>query len=488
MFQNTRSHTRRLALSIGLIASAAVPVATWAALDPGTAVVADFGLDILDSSAPIGGALIAVNPATGARSLFSTLQGSAGETAVALDVAISKTGKIVVAALDVADGALSGNVLFSINPDTGQRTLLTDFADAGQGETGTTPYGVAFEQSGDILAVTNPLFATGEEDNVIALFRINPVTGDRTRISDLGTGGGDTSRFASSVAVEANGKIVVVMSESFTTGVVSSLLLRVDPATGATTTITDFSDTSDGPVGASPSDVSVEPSGNILVADSSADPFGSGTTSGVVFRVDPVTGQRTIAGENFQGAGDLGPTGTAIEVGGDALVIANQTLFRVDVASGDLSAVSTFTSTSGGQPGALLAFKVAVVPEPVTACTNAVARGTCMVNGVRRTPCLGTSGPDRIVGSAKSEVILGLGGDDTIEGRNGDDLICGGDGNDRLIGGRNNDRLFGGFGDDILLGDKGNDTLDGGGGADRAEGGAGTDTCVAEDRVGCELN
>lgn len=81
---------------------------------------------------------------------------------------------------------------------------------------------------------------------------------------------------------------------------------------------------------------------------------------------------------------------------------------------------------------------------------------------------IGTSGNDRLVGTAQRDVICGLRGDDVLVGFGGADV---------LRGGRGNDSLFGSRGRDVLRGGRGHDLLIGGGGVDSLDGGAGTDEC-----------
>jgi Ca2+-binding RTX toxin-like protein len=69
----------------------------------------------------------------------------------------------------------------------------------------------------------------------------------------------------------------------------------------------------------------------------------------------------------------------------------------------------------------------------------------------------GTSGNDKLIGTAASEEILGFAGNDRIFGRGGNDLLRGGDGDDKLFGGSGNDRLRGDHGDDTLTGGAGHD-------------------------------
>lgn len=83
--------------------------------------------------------------------------------------------------------------------------------------------------------------------------------------------------------------------------------------------------------------------------------------------------------------------------------------------------------------------------------------------------CVGTDGPDE---------LLGTGSRDEMEGRQGDDVLRGFGGFDKLIGDRadrpddppdGNDRLFGNRGDDFLIGKGGSDLLKGGGGRDEID-------------------
>ena len=75
---------------------------------------------------------------------------------------------------------------------------------------------------------------------------------------------------------------------------------------------------------------------------------------------------------------------------------------------------------------------------------------------------LGTNGSDTITTvGGKPDVIHGLGGNDTINAAGGDDFLCGGDGSSTLNGGPGNDVLIAGFGTDHLNGDDGNDICTG---------------------------
>lgn len=112
------------------------------------------------------------------------------------------------------------------------------------------------------------------------------------------------------------------------------------------------------------------------------------------------------------------------------------------------------------------------------------------VEGAERQFSDGTSGNDRLAGTAESDFIdglagndriLGRGGDDSLTGGLGDDVLRGGQGNDSLEGGgfpgngQDDDRLFGGAGDDFLYGGVGDDVMVGGTGGDYFNPGEGDD-------------
>src|SRR3954451_24584901 len=90
---------------------------------------------------------------------------------------------------------------------------------------------------------------------------------------------------------------------------------------------------------------------------------------------------------------------------------------------------------------------------------------------------VGTTGPDRIVGTPARDVINADAGDDVVSGEGTGDVICGGVGNDTIGADGGNDRMFGDEDTDTLGGDRGNDRLFGGDGdGDRLRGGLGDDT------------
>ena len=77
------------------------------------------------------GALFVVNPKTGNRRVLSDFgdaaQGSLGNGDLT-GVAVGPAGRIVVSALLSGDPPFVGGALFAVNPDTGARTVLSNFS------------------------------------------------------------------------------------------------------------------------------------------------------------------------------------------------------------------------------------------------------------------------------------------------------------------------------------------------------------------------
>ncbi|MGH2670303.1 MAG: hypothetical protein ACRDH5_14500, partial [bacterium] len=172
------------------------------------------------------------------------------------------------------------------------------------------------------------------------------------------------------MAVESNGTILVVDEDAGTGS--RGALFRVDPLSGARTLVSDFG--SGANPGAEPVGVAVESNGTLLVVDADA---GTGSL-GALFRVDPLSGTRTVLSDFGSGANPgIDPVGVAVESNGTLLVVDPEAgtagqglLFRVDPLSGARILVSDFGS--GANPG-IQPFGVAVVPDttpPDTSLTS----------------------------------------------------------------------------------------------------------------------
>ena len=122
------------------------------------------------------------------------------------------------------------------------------------------------------------------------------------------------------------------------------------------------------------------------------------------------------------------------------------------------------------------------IPDATDACPDEAgpAEGNgCPTGEERPGPCevelTGTSGRDRLVGTAASELFKARGGRDRIKARGGGDCVRAGRGTDRVKAAAGGDEIRGAKGADRIKGGKGRDQVKGGRGADRIKGGKGGD-------------
>jgi hypothetical protein len=152
------------AFGVGLIAPAAGHAAT---LNPGDIVVAD------PSAAGGKGALLLINPVTGAQSTVSSgADLSAGASWHAPDgLAMDPTGRILVSDDPIYSGDQAK--IIRVNPATGFRTIVA------AGGSLSLPVGLGVEPSGKILVADSGV--------VGAILRIDPVTGAQSTLSSGGS-------------------------------------------------------------------------------------------------------------------------------------------------------------------------------------------------------------------------------------------------------------------------------------------------------------
>jgi uncharacterized repeat protein (TIGR01451 family) len=335
-----------------------------AQLNPGSIVVIDH-----QAGTNVRGALFRVDPTTGNRTLLSDFgnpaQGATGSAPSYVDVDASGNILVTDHFFAVREG-----LLFSVDPTTGVRTILSDFGDPAQGELGENPNGVAADV-GNILVIDND----AGTDSRGALFNVDPATGARTIGSDFGdrTQGARGQGGLDSVAIDADGNILVTDGQfgDIFTGTFAGALYRIDPTTGRRTILSDFNYPAQGVVGCFAAGIAVETTGDFLVTDLCA-----GTNNqGVLFRVNPTTGARTVVsdfGNPAQGLLGRVPFDVATGASGDILVVTTQggtddrgVLFRINPTTGARTVVSDFGNVAQGERGNE-PIGVAVVPTPPT--------------------------------------------------------------------------------------------------------------------------
>ncbi|HEY2040949.1 MAG TPA: hypothetical protein VGG95_14860 [Edaphobacter sp.] len=336
---------------------------------------------VIDSTAGTNaqGALFAVNPTSGQRVVLSdfglSTQGPQGvdPESVCWVPATLLGPKPMILVTDGSAGTNGWGALFGVDPDSGQRTLLTDFGDTAQGAVGLYPLSVTVAPAG-LLGLGSTILvldAYAGTNGQGALFMVNPSNGQRTLLSDFGLSSqGPAGAYPDNVMLLSGGllglgtSLVVSDGSAGTSGL--GAIFTIDPNTGKRTLISDFGNSDQGPVdpdlNSFPNSVAVLPGGllglnpSLLVTDS----YSGTQEKGTLFKVDPGTGLRTIVSDFGDQSG--GPTGVDV----DGVVVANSrilvldggagtdglgALFTVDPQSGHRTVLSDFGSSTQGTLG-----------------------------------------------------------------------------------------------------------------------------------------
>src|SRR5262245_58692624 len=139
--------------------------------------------------------------------------------------------------IDQHAGTTQLGALFTVDPDTGSRTILSDFGNPIQGPPGQNPNGLILDGSSALLVI-DPDAGTGLAG---ALFTVDAVTGSRTILSDFGDATqGPSGENPVGLALDVTGTILVADQSAGTNH--QGALFTVDPATGSRTILSDFGD------------------------------------------------------------------------------------------------------------------------------------------------------------------------------------------------------------------------------------------------------
>jgi sugar lactone lactonase YvrE len=256
-----------------LCAALVLGVLSTLLLSPTRSSAAGGDLSAGDLIAVSGGAIVRVDPVTGAQ----TFLGAAGIGLAS--IAREEDGSLLL-------GDASTQIVYRFDPAVGASFPLVT-APAIQ-----DPQGIAIEDTGSIVV------ADGQSGRVL---RVDPESGATSVVAS----GGDLS-YVTGIAVGPNGALWVV---DYTTDSV----IRIDPVTGAQTTVL-----STGLAG--PSGIAIDPIGRVLVTD---------FDGGKLVRIDPSTGTPTTLSS---GATLEAPWGVAVQADGRIIVSAysGQSLVRID--------------------------------------------------------------------------------------------------------------------------------------------------------------
>lgn len=218
----------------------------------GNAIVADD-----DANGGDGGLFLVdltQGPSFGQRTLISDfsnpVQGPLGQSPKG--VALDGSGKALVAD---GDGGPGNGALFSVELETGFRTVISNFSDPTQGQTGSNPYGVALDSSGNALVTDED--GGGGLNGILFLVDLTPgpSLGDRTVISNFqnpsqGPIGGETEGVA--LYIDGNALVTDVTSGTDNAGNLFLVNLTAGPGLGDRTVLSDFGDPLQGPIGTDP--------------------------------------------------------------------------------------------------------------------------------------------------------------------------------------------------------------------------------------------
>ena len=271
------------------------------------------------------GSVHVVDPHTGVFTLLSDFGSGANQGVHPHGVAVQADGTILV--MDEDAGTNQQGALFKVDPGTGERTVLSDFG-TGSNQ-GSNPRGLALGTGADVYVVDNSAGTNAQG----ALFKVNANTGARTVLSDFGSGD-NPGAVPLGVAVQADGIVLVIYREAGTNQ--QGALFKVDPGTGVRSVLSDFG------VGANqgkdPNFLALQADGTIVVADHLS-------PQAALFKIDPNTGERTILSDFDQEV--LSPFGVAVQADGSILVLAQlasdeSVLLKVDPATGGHAVLGDF--------------------------------------------------------------------------------------------------------------------------------------------------
>ena len=336
-----------------------------------------------------GDDIVSVDPATGNRTIVSGASRGSGEQLGAVGFSIVGTD------LYVANESLYDIV--KVDTLTGNRTVVSSASvGTGPGLTGQSiPFDVELDHSGNLLAIV--VYANNSSSST-AILSIDPSTGNRTLLSGLGVGTGPDlpEGFAGVLAVAADGTLYTNhdVAASFT---FQGPVLRIDPATGNRTIVSDATHGT-GPLFAPTPALMVVPNvpepstivlavlgvamlmvrrcrrsaslAVVLIAALAAAPSiqAAGLAPGDIvvgaaftdsdfglMLVDPVTGNRTILSDNTHGTGPVLSEVSGITFASDGSLLVGdavaQQLVRIDPITGNRTVISSGSIGTGPTNG-----------------------------------------------------------------------------------------------------------------------------------------
>jgi len=204
-------------------------------------------VNVNDSDAPFLFALVKVNPNTDVRTLILDPEVNR-EGRVIMDLARLNSGKILTYTIGTS-GPDIGPKIISVHPVTGKERVVSDFANPLQGPDMSDKDDPMRELNTGIVqdGTHSIIVAAGAYEPPNYLLRINLITGRRIVLTDFGDANkGSLGFFISGVAIDNNGKVLAIAHDIATGG---ALLFRVDPVSGQRSLLSDFGNPAQGVLG-----------------------------------------------------------------------------------------------------------------------------------------------------------------------------------------------------------------------------------------------
>jgi hypothetical protein len=289
-------------------------------------------------------ALIEVNGMTGNRRVVSgcvnvectAIQGTGPNFQFARGI-IFETYKTAI----VCDGDLDDlnniKTIFRVDLLSGNRFVISSSDPSLQRGSGP-----AFDTLFDVILDANGMIIAADTE-IDTIFRVHPLTGDRTILSSNSVGTGPQLGFPGDMVLEDSGMLLSTEG-SF------DMVLRIDPVTGNRTIVSSSNSSNlrgDGISLQNLGGITIDPNGDILVADAGQN---------AVIKIDPVTGDRTeVSGPGVGDGPSLNDT-FSLDVDSEGTIYVADGmvgLVRIDPVTGDREIYASGT-VGDGMPLSLL--------------------------------------------------------------------------------------------------------------------------------------